>query len=138
LMMKKFWRLIQILLIGDFDVSLQGGRFGDWWARLSTLSFVGLSSFGYFWNCAGQWVDDWTPIHTWLTAPVKSCAVVIFPREYNILTGHTQHVLFKQSWTARSKLPDCVGCRFCVQLLLLPVISSRNDGPGRRIASSST
>jgi hypothetical protein len=29
LMMKKFWRLIQILLIGDFDVSLQGGRFGD-------------------------------------------------------------------------------------------------------------
>lgn len=58
--------------------------------------------FGYFWNCAGQWVDGWTPIHTWLTAPVESCAVVLFLREYIIYWLDTHSM----SFSSKVELPE--------------------------------
>lgn len=103
--------------------SLQGGHSRDWWARLSTpvlsvcpvFILVGIVSLAN-----GRTANDGNPIHTWLTAPVKSCAVVTFP----------SICPFQASWTARSKLPDCLAAGF-VQLLL-PVILHQEMTRGPR------
>lgn len=85
--------------------SLQGGHSRDWWARLSTpvlsvcpvFILVGIVSLAN-----GRTANDGNPIHTWLTAPVKSCAVVTFPS-----------MSFSSKLNCPQQIAGLFGCRFC-------------------------